>query len=186
MAKAKRKTGRPTNLTPEAQQLFLDAVRIGVPVIVAALHAGTSKDAVYNLLKQARKDRNAAKKAKRTPPDTDAMVFQDALKKAAADGQAGYVGIISSAARGTPEKKADPAAGTPFIPAVPGVWTAAAWMLERKWPLHWASDRALLKELLSKIADMEKRLGTPPQSQPPGGPPPAADGPGPDEPPDPG
>jgi len=101
------KGGAPTKLTPELQTKIVAFIRAGGYVETAAAAAGINKSTFYDWLK-----RGAAQKA---GPYRE---FSDAVEKAAAESEMADVARINKAAQD-------------------GVWQAAAWRLERKFPERW-------------------------------------------------
>ena len=96
--------GRKTKLTPQVQDLIVQALNVGAHHEHACQYGGISKDTFYAWLKKGEEGK---------PPFSD---FSDAVKKAESQAGVGYLALIDSAARA-------------------GNWQAAAWKLERRWPM---------------------------------------------------
>lgn len=101
------KLGRPEKLTPELQSKIVAFIRAGGYIETAAAAAGISKVTFYEWLKR------GAGQAKGSYRD-----FANAVEKAAAESEMADVARINKAAQD-------------------GVWQAAAWRLERKYPERW-------------------------------------------------
>lgn len=118
------KYGRPTLLTTELRDKLCNFLRIGSYVETAVAACGVSKETFYAWLKDAahlhRLNANALEKAVPFDPTDDEiklMEFSDALEKAMAEGELGSLSTVRRAAEDN--------------------WQAAAWMLERKFPMKW-------------------------------------------------
>ncbi len=100
--------GRPSKLTPERVERICGALRRGHSRSTAAVLAGIGKSTFFAWMAVA------------DGPDApqDFVDFREAIKMAEAEGERELVDIIRSAAAST--------------------WTAAAWLLERKFPDRWA------------------------------------------------
>lgn len=97
--------GRPTKCTPELTAAIAADVSQGIPGEVAAEARGVSRSTFYCWLKW----------GKRGEPGF--VDFLDAIKRARAQAEAHYIGIVRVAAATT--------------------WQAAAWILERRAPRRW-------------------------------------------------
>lgn len=104
---SKRPAGRPTKLTPELQAKICDALRTGNYLETAAAFAGIDKTTLFDWL------RRGARSTSGIYHD-----FSRAVEKALADSEARDVALVSKA-------------------AAEGIWQAAAWRLERKFPERW-------------------------------------------------
>lgn len=82
----KSKGGRPTKLTPEVQQIIVDAVQMGNFVEVACALAGIHKDTFYEWLARAEK-----------APRSIYGKFRDAVNKAMAEAENDAVMLITAA-----------------------------------------------------------------------------------------
>lgn len=133
----RRKTGRPSKLTPDVQQTIVSAVRVGNYLETASALAGINVDTIRDWLKQgARASRGKYKD------------FSVAVKKAIAEAEARDVAIIDKAADGWDKisqrvtKKRNEKGELEVIEQTAEqtrefAWTAAAWRLERKFPHKW-------------------------------------------------
>lgn len=78
-------TGRPPKLTPEIQTKVANAIRLGVPVQVAAAYGGISNALVYNLLNP--------KHPSHSPE------FVDAIRQASAEAEVKLIAVIVEASK---------------------------------------------------------------------------------------
>lgn len=119
MPRKSRKTGAPPpsndngKLTPEIQETICEAIRAGNYRKVAARLVGIDRATLYNWTRWGEQD-----------PDSIYGAFENALRLAEAEAEAGTLAIIMRAA------------------AEQGQWQAAAWMAERKWPQRWRMKSA--------------------------------------------
>lgn len=106
MAKAKKKPGRkPKQLTPEIEESFLKAVRLGAPIKDACGCAGISETLYYGWMQEAEEGKTA--RAKRFAE------FRDNIKKVEGEATTRWLALVEKA-------------------ALAGTWQAAAWKLERR------------------------------------------------------
>jgi transposase len=138
MGRKKKRTGRPSKLSPEVQEEICASVRAGNYIEPSAMRAGVDKTTLYNWLKKAGKEleRVARGQAKGRNVRVTARMepyveFLYAVKKAEALAEARDVAIISKAAAKQ--------------------WQAAAWRLERK---HY--DRWGRRQLIENKTDDKK------------------------------
>jgi hypothetical protein len=120
--------GRFKKLTTEVQKVIVDTLSAGVDRKHAALRSGISERTLLRWLRYGR--------LKRAP---EFESFLSAVKKAEADAVSRNVAIISKAAQG-------------------GTWTAAAWLLERRHPELYGSDRREISSLKKELADTKQKL----------------------------
>ena len=118
---------RPTVLTPEVQARVCEAIAAGNTRKDAAEYAGVGDSTLRAWLARARQKRG----------NGPYRALLAAVKKAEADAVVRNVAIIQKAAGKT--------------------WQAAAWWLERKYPENWSAVRGELRDLLRRVADLEKR-----------------------------
>lgn len=107
---AEKKRGRPTLLTPETAQRVVDALKAGNFLDTAAAYVGVNRKSLHEWLKKGR--------AKGARDPYRGFVVQ--VDEAMAQAEVMFAARIANAA-GDPRH-----------------WTAAAWMLERRWPDRWA------------------------------------------------
>jgi len=100
-------SGRPTKLTPALQSKICDAIRAGNYLETAAAYAGVNKTTLHRWMRDGARAKSGA-----------LYEFNLAIEKALADAEARDVALIAKAASD-------------------GVWQAAAWRLERKFPQRW-------------------------------------------------
>lgn len=98
--------GRPTKLTPDVQATIVEAIAKGNDKVVAARLAGIGESTFYAWMERGEQAKTGA-----------FLEFREAVKKAEAEAEQHFVGIIKTASYDT--------------------WTAAAWWLERKHPERW-------------------------------------------------
>ena len=122
-------TGRPTKLTPALQQKICEAIRAGNYLMTAAAFAGIDKTTLHSWL------RRGAREARGLYHD-----FADAVEKAQADAEARDVALIAKAASD-------------------GVWQAAAWRLERKFPDRWGRRDRIDATVKGAVAHAHMDLG---------------------------
>lgn len=99
--------GRADKLTPETQKKILDAVRAGAYMEQAAHHAGINQATLYRWLERGAGDDAPARFRE----------FREALTRARADAEVGAVAALRR--------------------AMPDDWRAAAFFLERSFPVRW-------------------------------------------------
>lgn len=121
-------TGRTSLLTPEVAQAIVKAVSAGNPRGVAAAAAGVSRATLFRWLARGRRETEGAYRD-----------LCDGVKKAEARAVRRRVGVVRKA-------------------AASGAWQAAAWWLERRYPDEFGGVKPIIKQLLDKIADLERKL----------------------------
>lgn len=110
-------TGRPSKMTDTAIDAFLQATRIGVSRELAAQAAGWSRSAALGYLEDARAARDRAETGEHlTAKERRLVDFLDATEKAEGEMARNCLALIVRAAQ---ERRH---------------WTAAAWLLERRYP----------------------------------------------------
>jgi hypothetical protein len=120
-------TGRPTKLTADAADAFLTAVRLGATRDLAAQAAGWSPSATYSYLESGRDARHKADTGQRlTAKERRFLEFVEATEKAEGDMAQNALACIVRAAR------------------EPRHWTAAAWLLERRYPAEYGRRTELV------------------------------------------
>lgn len=112
---AGRRGRTPLLLDTKALAVFLEGVRLGLPQNDAASRAGWHGKTVIDWKATANEAR--LKGGKLTAHQKECSEFLDALEKAVAECKTGHLAIITRAAQS-------------------GTWQAAAWTLERRWPLE--------------------------------------------------
>lgn len=115
----RKKTGRPTKLTDEAEHDFLVALNQGAYIETACNYAGVARDTYYGWIERARKARE--KSGKLTVSEKRLVEFSDKVKKVLAATEMRDLERIKSAAESQ--------------------WQAAAWRLERRYPERWGRTR---------------------------------------------
>ena len=124
--------GRPSRLTEPVRTALLAAIRSGCPYSYACAAAGVSYSTFLNWTRQGRSDLTAGDTA------TAFAAFLLAVKRAEAEGVAARLEIINEAARRN--------------------WAAAAWVLERRLPQHFATHRSEIKELKRALDALARTL----------------------------
>lgn len=134
--------GRPTKLTPAVADRVVELVRGGNYVEVAAAAVGVARSTVFDWMRRGARGKRGAYRD-----------FSVAIEKAQAEAEMGLLGLI--------DKAADK-----------GVWTAAAWRLERMHPERWGrptrpepqevsgqGGAELVARLRDAMADMDHKSG---------------------------
>jgi hypothetical protein len=159
---------RPTKLTPEIQAAIVARVEAGNYPEYAVESVGISASTYYSWMRK-------GKKAKSGP----FLQFSKAVKKAKATEQIENVLHIKQAMKGgklierTTITKKDGTTQTTEKYSQ-GIWQAASWLLERKYPHLWALREAKRNaETQDRVAELEKKLNAlleQRESPPPSGP----------------
>jgi hypothetical protein len=137
---------RPSELTPSLIGLVAQEIGKGNYPEIAARVAGISRSTYYGWLARGRTDEEAGR-------ETLHRQFLDAVKEAEAAAEGLLVETIRLASIVAPAQGQK-------APA----WTAAAWILERRWPRRWGEGlkaaaqqeehlRALLAKVKSRVGD---------------------------------
>lgn len=116
-----QKRGRKMKLTEEVLDQFVTALRGSMYLETAAAYIGVSKQSVYDWLRRGARARAMIKRCpgyKLNPKERLCVKFLDAVKKTMALVEMGALAHIQMAASEQ--------------------WTAAAWMLERRFPGRWS------------------------------------------------
>jgi transposase len=100
----------PSKLTPELQTQLCKLIAAGSPPAVAAQASGIAEGTFYAWMRRAESNRKA---------DLRYRNFKRAVELASAESEAILVTRIAKAASA-------------------GSWSAAAWILERRWPQRWS------------------------------------------------
>jgi hypothetical protein len=107
--------GRPTKLTPEVLERVETALRLGAAHNLAAKCGGFSQATWSSWMARARDDYVQGVEPGFGPKQSPYLAFLEAVEKAEGEGAATWLAIIERAAK-------------------EGVWQAAAWKLERRYP----------------------------------------------------
>jgi hypothetical protein len=110
----KRPRGRPSKLTKKVGNAIIKATSEGVYLETAAQLAGIAPRTLFNWMSRGKQE-----------PESVYGRFFAAVKKALGHAEMRLVGLIEDHARRDR----------------PGQWTAAAWILERRFPHHWSRRR---------------------------------------------
>ena len=134
LPKPRKPRGRPPLLTPTIRDLICEHIAEGNYPEVAAAAAGVTSDTFYRWLRRGSRARRTLEAAIDKNPraqvpllDRPYYLFAVALEQARAMGEGFCVRVISKA-------------------AAAGIWTAAAWRLERMYPERWGKAKRLLLE----------------------------------------
>ena len=122
-----RKTGRPTDCTPETTRRIVDAVRLGLSYDDAAAAGGVGYTTMRDWINRAEAEQQRLADNPKARPRTSEQPFLDfseALRKAEAEGQLRNAALVQKAAD---EQN----------------WRAAAWILERRHSKTWGSNAEL-------------------------------------------
>lgn len=124
-------SGRPSKFTPERRASIIDAIAHRIPYQMAAEANGICLDTLYEWLK-------IGKQHQRDRIDSEYAVFSEALKRSEMTKVRQHMDIIAD----RPER-----------------WQADAWLLERRWHKHFASNAQVneLNERLDKLENGEPR-----------------------------
>lgn len=142
---SQNKGGRPSKLTPEVQERIVAVIRANGYVETAASFAGIDQDTYHEWLKRGAREEKGIYKE-----------FSEAINKALAEGEVRGIANIQRAANGydvvrtrttTEQKPVKDDAGKMGMATVTTTteeksrefaWQAQAWLLERRFPNHWA------------------------------------------------
>lgn len=130
--------GRPPEVESDNAKNFIEGVRAGLTYRLAANLAGLSEGGVYYWLKKGKQEK-AGKKSKAGPGPY--LKFFEAVKKAEADFAAKNLANIQRAADSTDR-----------------LWTASAWLAERRFPEDYGDQRREVSELKKLIAQQGKQI----------------------------
>jgi transposase len=108
---------RPSKLSPELQEKVAGLIRAGNTVEIAAEASGISEATFYAWMARGERSGKA---------DAPYRAFRDAVEQAKAGGEAMLVTRIAKA-------------------AADGSWSAAAWLLERRSPERWTTNKTAPK-----------------------------------------
>jgi len=117
-----RKTGRPTKLTPEIQEIIVSTIRVGAYQVTAQMRAGIGATTFHEWMLKGEEGEE---------PYAD---FAKAVKLAEADSEAQRIARIARAGTGIQADidPDDPDAPREWI--IRPQWQADAWYLERRYP----------------------------------------------------
>jgi hypothetical protein len=132
---------RPILLTPEVIADAQKYLPLCLYVDTVFDYLGVARATWRLWLKQGREEERRLSKSPRAKPNPNAALYLEfltAMKRAMAESQMRALGAI--------------------IKAAPKNWTAGAWLLERRWPSKWGSDRKEIRECLRMLQEMEKKM----------------------------
>lgn len=156
--------GRPTLLTPELIRQAAALLPRALYVETVAAQLGVTAHTFRAWMRSGAKERVRREQGKAPDPKLDLHCeFSTVIKKASADAEADFLSCVQ-------------AAGTQS-------WQALAWVLERRFPQRWATNRGELRELAKQIARIStasatgggKNAESDPQPEPPRRPPGSGD-----------
>jgi transposase len=134
------------------RERLIEAVRNGCSRTAAAAAAGLDRHTLYGWLRQGRED-----------PDSPFGELNRALEAAEAEFEATQIKVIAKAAQGGELiKRVVHKDGTVEETYARAEWTAAAWLLERKWPERYGMKSRPEIEVRRRLLIMSERLGVPP------------------------
>ena len=157
-AKRKRKPGRPTALDAAMSARVIALAGASVPRRHIADACGISISVMCKWIHRGRRNADG---------DEEHVIFFQALKKAEAEAVAVSVGRIRRAANGGAvlERTTTTTIGPDDKPVTKvtekvaqPIWTADAWLLERRYPEEFSANRAELRELQRAYKALEDRL----------------------------
>jgi hypothetical protein len=133
-------SGRLTSLTPELIAEMEKYLPVTLYVDTAFDVIGIPRSTWRLWLQRGRKEekRLARPRARPKPSEEIYVRFVAAFRKAMAESQARALSAIITASKKN--------------------WTAAAWLLERRWPSRWSGYRKEIQECMRMNQDLEKRL----------------------------
>ena len=126
--KSSKKQGRPTKLTPKLQDEIVDLLKAGNYIETACVVVGINKTTFYQWLKR----------GKSSTRSTKYTIFRDVVTKALAFAEARLVALITRAA----EKN----------------WSAAVWMLERRYHERWGKQNVKTENLDEMVSEKENEV----------------------------
>lgn len=154
--------GRPTDLTPEVIEQVKQLLPVALHIETVANFLGRTRRTFSNWLKWGSQEYQRLAKNKRAKPiKSEALYLEFFLvyKKALGEGEFRNIEIVNQAATEQ--------------------WTAAAWILERRFPERWSRERSLLLDLVKQNQENRDELArlrasvnpsnTPGTGQTPGG-----------------
>ncbi len=145
--------GRPSKLTPEIQEAIVRLVAAGNYPETAAKAAGITGRTFYYWMARGRKARGG-----------EFLQFFRAIKKATAEAEIRELSIIKQAVEGGQVVKRTSRTlkdGTVIVTErfTVGDWRAAAWRLERRFPMRWGlrAQRQLVA-LARQVKDLQRQV----------------------------
>jgi len=131
----KKGSGHGSKLTPETTERIISLIRNGAPLKTAAESAGVAARTLHAWIKRGETTRRQRDKAY--------VTFVEDVRKAKADGELAHLANITRAAVGDPKR------------GINGLWTASAWILERRNPE--AYGRREYVEHAGEVKTIERR-----------------------------
>jgi hypothetical protein len=131
---------RPILLTPELIAEIEKYLPLCLYVDTVFDYLGVARSTWRLWLQRGRKEERRLARSPRAKPNPNEALyleFAGAMRKAMAECQMRALGAIISAAKKN--------------------WTAGAWLLERRWPRRWGTDKKELRELAKMLKDLEAR-----------------------------
>lgn len=136
--------GRPTELTPDVLAEVTRVLPVVLYVETLADYIGVTRFTVRNWIKRGKKEEKRLRHPRAKPCEREAIFLQFfyAIKKAIADGQFHSLQIIRNAAATQ--------------------WTAAAWLMERRFPEQWSGVKGEIAEVRRLAMEALKGRGANP------------------------
>ncbi len=152
IAKPKSKTGRPSKFVPEAAAAVLAHVRRGSPRHIAANAAGLGRSTLMRWMARGKKELRGQFRD-----------FWDAIKKAEAEMLVTSLERIQAAGKGGALVSRTSVTNSHGITTViekfaQPIWTADAWLLERRHPDEFAVNAREIKGLMNDLKELNARL----------------------------
>jgi transposase len=120
--------GRPSKLTPEIVQKVREILPVALYIETVAAYLGVDRQTFYNWIKRGEREAKRLQKQKKPAPRAKEALYLEffhAVKKALAEGEFHNALLIRTAATDGES------------------WTAAAWLLERRFPERWGQRQRL-------------------------------------------
>lgn len=161
--------GRPTDLTPEVIAEVKRLLPVALYLETVADYLAVDRTTFRNWLRRGAREakRRARGRARERPAEALFLEFFHAVKRALAEGELHAAGAVRRATQAgvnpisrkttTRTTQAGDTTTTVEERYANPEWTAAACLLERRWPEHWGRDRDLLRELVKEVGEIKEQ-----------------------------
>lgn len=130
--------GRPSLLTPEIIERAKELLPRALYVETVAAQLGITSETFRDWIREGTKENRRREQGQKPDRKRDLHCqFSSTVKKAIADAETDFLSVIQ-------------AAGS-------NAWQALAWVLERRFPQRWATNRGELRALAKQIAAIAKQ-----------------------------